>query len=164
MKPLNYKERKIGFLQFAFVFGIMILLMFSVGYLTFRTGGLGVDVLEKKHRIYTESFRKKAELNFDIEEIIKRLYQINSKERNLSQHKKYQDLISDIRNKMYESINTEKAAEDYVIYAELIAIVKETQIDLDTYEEDFEKRAIIEDLLERCEEKYIQEQEKKNKQ
>jgi hypothetical protein len=163
MKPLNYKERKINLLQFALVFGIMLLIMFLTGYLTLKTGKLGVDVLEKKHSLYSEVFRKKASLNYDLEEIIKRLYQINNKDRNLSQHKKFQDLISDVRDNIIESIKDEERPEEFVFYQEIADQIKAIQSDLDTYEEDSEKYVLIEELLERCKEKYIEEQAKKKK-
>jgi len=163
MKPLNYKERRIGLLQFGLVFGILIFILFIVGFFTLKTGGLGVDVLEKKHAAYSESFRTKATLTYDLEEIIKRLYQINNKDRNLSEHKKFQDLISDIRDKMAEIINTEKKPEEFVIYHEMLTVIKAIQSDLDTYEEDHDKYVYLEELLERCKEKYIEEQAKKKK-
>ena len=163
MKPLNYIQRKKGVLQFSLVFGILFVLMFFIGFLTVKTGGLGVDVLENKHSLYSDSFRKKATLNYDIEDIIKRFYQINSKERNLSQHKKFQDLISDISDRVSESIKTKNSSDEFIIYSELVAITKEVQSHLDTYEEDVEKYDYQQELLEHCIEKYIEELEKKNK-
>ena len=165
MKPLNYIERRKALFQFAIVFGVMIVLMYIAGFFILRTGERGVEVLEKKHSRYSDAFRKKAAFTFEIEEIIKKLHQINNKERNLSQHKKFQDLISTIRDKISEGIigGEKENAEEFIIYQELILIIKETQSDLDTYEEVNEKYINIEELLERCKEKYIEEQEKKNK-
>ncbi|MGB0879530.1 MAG: hypothetical protein ACPGTO_03085 [Polaribacter sp.] len=165
MRPLNYKERRKGLFQFAIIFGVMILLLFITGFFILKTGERGVQVLEEKHSGYSETFRKKAAFTFEVEAIIKRLYQINNKNRNLSEHKKFQALVSDIREKITESVAAEgeENIEEFIIYKELMIIIQEIQSDLDTYEEGNEEYMNIEELLARCKEKYIEEQEKKNK-
>lgn len=162
MKPLNYKERRKALFQFAIIFGVMIVMLFITGLFILKTGERGVEVLEKKHSLYSESFRKKAAFTFEVEEIIKKLHQINNKDRNLSQHKKYQDLVSNIRDNISESIlkEEEEDAEEFIVYKELIKIIKEIQSDLDTHEEVSEKYTNIEELLVRCKEKYIEDQKK----
>jgi gas vesicle protein len=164
MKPLNYKERRKALFQFSLVFGVMIIVMFITGYVMLKTGERGVQVLEIKHSRYSEAFRKKAAFTFEIEEIIKRLYQINNKKRSFSQHKKFQDLVSNMRDKITESVKKEEEenVEEFIIYQELVTIIKDIQNDLDTYEEANEKYMNIESLLERCNEKYIEEKEKTN--
>ncbi|OEK09815.1 hypothetical protein A8C32_09905 [Flavivirga aquatica] len=162
MKPLNYKERKAGLLQFILVFSMMIVIMFVTGFMTIKTGKQGVDVLEKKYTRYSDAFRKKAALSYEIEEIIKRLYQMNNKNRNLGQHKKFQDLVSNVRDRVVQGIE-EEDSEEFVIYGEMVSVIKAIQGDLDTYKEGDEKYIYLEELLERCKEKYIEEQEKKNK-
>lgn len=161
MKPLNFKERKKELIKFYLVFAVLILAVFLSGFLTLKTGEFGVDVLGKKHAEFTESFRIKATLTHDLDEIIKRLSQINNRERNLGEHKKYQDLISEIRNKMTTTINAAKKPEEFVLYSELITIIKDIQSDLDNYKEDHENYYYIEELLERCKEKYIEERRRK---
>jgi hypothetical protein len=163
MKPLNYKKRKNSIFQFILVFGAMILVLFITGFLTLKTGEYGINVLEKRHSQYTEIYKKKAALTYEVEEIIKRLYQINNKDRTSSQHKKYQNLISDIRDKITENIQKEENPDDFMVYNEMVNVIKIIQGNLDTHEEKREKYDYIETQLEQCKDKYIEEQEKKNK-
>lgn len=161
MKPLNNKERKKNLLQFTLIFGIMTLTLFISGFMTIKTAKKGIDVLEKKHARYSEIFRKKAALFFEVEEIIKKLHQLKNKDRNLSQHKKFQTLISNIRDKISESINKEEKSEEFIVYLEMVDEIKAIQNDLDIYEEGNEKYEYLDELLEKCKEKYIENQENK---
>ncbi len=163
MKPLNYTERKESIWQFVIVFFVMVSVMFIAGFLMLKTGEKGVAVLEEKNAKYSDMFRKKAEMVYNFEEIIRKLNQINNKERNLSQHKKFQDLISDDCDKIEQIIQEEENKEDFAIYTEMLTIVKDIQANTDTLKENDEKYQYIEELLERCKEKYLEEKEKKDK-
>lgn len=163
MKPLNQKERRIAKLQFFLIFGIMLSILFGCGFFTIKTGKKGVDVLEEKYAKYTSIFQEQAALSYEIDNIIKRLYQLKNKNRTLPQHKQFQLIISNLRDEISESIkqSDEKIA-DFAIYEEMINQVKTIQSVLDTYEEDNEKYHYYEDLLTKCIEKY-QEDLSKNK-
>ncbi len=161
MKPLNHEERKNTLSQFAIIFSVTTIVLFIIGFLTLFTGKLGVDVLEKRHEVYTNSFRRKATLTFQIEEIIKLLNKKNDKTRSLSQHKKFQDLISIEIEKIDSSIQEAENLEEYIIFKKMITIIKAIQGDLDAYEEGYEKYSSLNDLLERCKEKYIKDQKNK---
>lgn len=163
MKPLNYVDRRKNLLEFALIFSVTISVLFITGFLMLKTAQLGVNVLEEKHAKYSETFRKKAALTYDIEEMIKKLYQINDKNRNLSQHKKFQDLVSDIRDKVAQNISEDENPEKFTVYQEMINVIKVIQNDWDTYKEENEKYMYLEELLERCKEKYMEELEKKSK-
>ncbi len=163
MKPLNYKKRRKGYLLFVLVFGILILLLFLAGYLTIKTGEKGVIILEEKHKRYTDIYRKKAALSFEIDEIITRLNKMGTKERNLSQYKQFQSLISDIREQVIKRIDKDANPDDFLVYKEMIEEIKVIQDNYDSYKEDHEKFRFIESQLEKCKVKYIEEQGKKNK-
>lgn len=159
MKPLNLKERKKSIKQFAVVFGVMVAVMFVAGILTLTTGERGVEALELKHSRYSEMFRKKAALTYQLKEIVKRLHQINNKERSLSQHKRFQDLVSSACDEIRRSVEEEsdENKEDFAVYMEMISLIKDIQADLDVNKVDSEKYNYLENMIERCKEKYLEE-------
>ena len=163
MKPLNHSQRQKGYKSFFLVFSVLIIILFTTGFLTIKAGEKGVDVLEEKHKHYTNVFREKAALSFDIDEIIKRLNQLNTKDRNLSQYKQFQSLVTDIREQITDRIEKDSSPEAFIVYKEMVSEIKAIQDNFDTYKKDDEKYTFIEDQIEKCKEKYIEEQDKKNK-
>ena len=120
MKPLNYKERNTGLLQFILVFGIMTIVIFTSAVIAVKTGKSGVSVLQERNTDYRNIFEKKASLSNDIDEILKYLYQLKNKDRSLTQHKQFQVLISSIRDKIAETIQEGRTGNKFIVYQEMI--------------------------------------------
>ncbi|WP_459211969.1 hypothetical protein [Aquimarina rhabdastrellae] len=157
MKPLNYKERKRSTVQFVIVFVVCLFVVFWSSFVSLYTGKKGIEVLEKKHAEYNEVFEKQAAITFDMDNIIKMLYQLKNKKRTLNEHKQFQGLISNLRRDIETKIIiTEELidAEQFQLYKELLAQIKEIQTTVDNYENEAEEYLYNKELLEKCREKY----------
>ncbi len=156
MKSLNYKKRKKAQLHFLFVFSSTLLLIFCSSFFTIYAGKKGVEVLEKKHTEYNKIFEKHAAITFEIDEITKLVYKLKNKKRTLGEHKQFQGLISSMRMNIEKEIEKTEmmTVNQFQLYKELLGQIKAIQSIIDDYENEAEEYLYNRDLLEKCREKY----------
>lgn len=162
MKPLNHKERRKAFLQFTLAFSLLLLFFFLCCFFSLYTGEKGIKVLEERHAQYTAIFEKQAAFSYDIDNIIKQLYQLKNKDRTLSQHRQFQELISKMLDDIAEDIKKSEQPDNLAVYSEMVDQIKEEQVVLDQYEEDNEEYSYFNELLATCITKYQEEAKKRN--
>lgn len=163
MKALNQTERKKAGIKFISVFGLLLIVFSLCSFFTIQTGKKGISVLEKRHAGYTKIFEKQAAFSYEIDNIIKQLYQLKKKNRTLSQHRQFQGIISGLRDEINQEIADSEYEEQLAVYGEMLNQVKQIQAVLDKFEEDNEEYAYFNELLERCIEKYQEEARKQNR-
>lgn len=155
MKPLNNDNRRKQILGFSSYFVILLVFLFACSYLTLVIAKKGIILLEDKRDKYEIVFKKQAEITFELENILKNLYSLQNKERNMGEHKQMQKLITDARKLIEEEIDTvDVKNKPYMLYFEFLNQIEDFQGVMDSYQKEKEKHTHNMEQLEKCKEKY----------
>lgn len=155
MKAKNHDIRRKSILQFFGCFVLMSLIIFVCGIFTLKTAQRGVNLLEEKKSSYDQIFKKEAEVTFQLDQILKLLYSLRYKRRNLSEHKQMQMLITDAVNSIEKDIvDQSEEVPSYHLYLKMLTNVKDIQQLQDLYEVEADKRDYNMMQLEKCRSKY----------
>lgn len=156
MVAVNVVDRRRQSLIFCVAFACLLGLFFVSGTVFLVSAQHGVALLEAKKLSYNQLFQKQAEFNFSIEEIFRDLHNLRSKKRSSSEYKYMQKIITQKRMFMEEELTAldEQQKEHYILYHQLLLLIKETQAVFDTYDTESRKREYNMDQLEKCRQKY----------
>lgn len=141
---------------FSIIFACLLGGLFFSGAVTLVSAQQGVRLLETKKSSYDKLFQKQAEFNFLIEEIFRDLHNLRSKERTSNEYKYMQKIITQKRMMLEEEIAGFEGEEQshYVLYQQLLELIKDTQGVFDAYDHQSRKREYNIDQLEKCRQKY----------
>lgn len=156
MIEINIIDRRKQTLIFSAVFAFLLGVIFISGSISLISAQHGIALLEAKKSSYDRLFQKQAEFNFTIEEIFRDLHNLRSKKRTSNEYKYMQKIITKKRMLMEEEIVAleEQQQGHYVLYQQLLELVKETQEIFDAYDSQSRKREYNMDQLEKCRQKY----------
>ena len=153
METLNTDDRKQKKAIFCLVFFITLLLTALCGSASIVTAQKGISLLKEKKAEYDEMFKKQAELNFQMEELFKDLNNLKMKQRNTSEHKHMQQLITRKRLRMEDEISLIEWG-NYEIYQQMLEQIKVIQSTMDNLDRENKKRDSNMEQLEKCRMKY----------
>ena len=105
MTEKNKKERRQAMNSFAFIFGFTLLLFALFTVCTLKTAERGISMLDEKKARYDEIFRKQAGYNFRIDEMLKDMNNLATRERTDNEKAQYQMIITRHRQEMQNEIN-----------------------------------------------------------
>lgn len=161
----NKPERRRMLLLFMLSFFVLLVGIGSAGAFTLLTAQRGVALLEQKASTYDRVLQKQAEMNFQLEELFKDLHSLRTKSRTSSEYKYMQKRITQNRMLMEEELSmmNEEERKPYVIYAEILEVVKATQGELDELDAVRRDRLYNMDQLEKCRKKYQELSKSKSK-
>jgi len=160
----NKPERRRMLLLFMLSFLVLLVGIGSAGAFTLLTAQRGVALLEQKSSAYDRVLQKQAEMNFQLEELFKDLHSLRTKSRTSSEYKYMQKRITQNRMLMEEELSmmNEEERKPYVIYTEILEVVKATQGELDELDAVRRDRLYNMDQLEKCRKKYQELSKSKN--
>ena len=103
-------------------------------------------------------------MNFQLEELFKDLHSLRTKSRTSSEYKYMQKRITQNRMLMEEELSmmNEEERKPYIIYAEILEVIKATQGELDELDAVRRDRLYNMDQLEKCRKKYQELSKSKN--
>ncbi|ATV31911.1 hypothetical protein [Prevotella intermedia] len=137
MTEKNKKERRQAMNSFAFIFGFTLLLFALFAVCTLKTAERGISMLDEKKARYDEIFRKQAGYNFRIDEMLKDMNNLATRERTDNEKAQYQMIITRHRQEMQDEINQAEAdTTNYALYNVLFNQLQATQETTPTYFEE----------------------------
>lgn len=154
MEAENKKVRLKAKLRFTLVFVITLIVITTGGVVMVITAQKGITLLESKKTEYDEVFKKQAELNFQIEELLRNLNNLKTKRRNTSEHKHMQKLITKKRILMESDINMQSDKSKYEVYQVMLDQIRIIQSSMDELDRESKKREGNMEQLEKCRIKY----------
>ena len=154
MEAENKKVRLKAKLRFTLVFVITLIVITTGGVVMVITAQKGIILLESKKTEYDEVFKKQAELNFQIEELLRNLNNLKTKRRNTSEHKHMQKLITKKRILMESDINMQSDKSKYEVYQVMLDQIRIIQSSMDELDRESKKREGNMEQLEKCRIKY----------
>ena len=144
MEAENKIARLKAKLRFTLVFAIALIVTTTGGIVTIVTAQKGISLLESK----------KAELNFQIEELFRDLNNLKTKRRNSSEHKHMQKLITKKRLLMENDIAMQADKSKYEVYKAMLEQIRVIQSSMDDLDRESKKRESNMEQLEKCRIKY----------
>lgn len=154
MEAENKKVRLKAKLRFTLVFVITLIVITTGGVVMVITAQKGIILLESKKTEYDEVFKKQAELNFQIEELLRNLNNLKTKRRNTSEHKHMQKLITKKRILLESDINMQSDKSKYEVYQVMLDQIRIIQSSMDELDRESKKREGNMEQLEKCRIKY----------
>ena len=164
MEIKNKEDRRRTTRQFCLVFFLLLTVMFAAGAVTLVTAQKGAALLEEKKAAYERTIQKQAEINFQLEHIFKDLHNLRTQPRTINEYKQMQKIITEQRMMMEQEIVSlsPEEQERYVIFSQILEVVKKTQETLDASDAESRKRVYNIDQLEKCRQKYQKQTRLKN--
>lgn len=164
MEIKNKEDRRRTIRQFCLVFFLLLTVMFVAGAVTLVTAQKGAALLEEKKAAYERTIQKQAEINFQLEHIFKDLHNLRTQPRTINEYKQMQKIITEQRMMIEQEIVSlsPEEQERYVIFSQILEIVKKTQETLDASDAESRKRVYNMDQLEKCRQKYQEQTRLKN--
>lgn len=146
------------------VFFLLLTVMFVAGVVTLVTAQRGAALLEEKKSAYERTFQKQAEFNFQLEHIFKDLHNLRTQPRTMNEYKQMQKIITRQRMMMEQEIVSlsPEEQEHYIIFSQILEVVKKMQETLDASDAESRKRVYNMDQLEKCRQKYQEQNRIKN--
>lgn len=155
MEAMNIDERKSAKWKFSIIFIVTLLIITLCGSISIVTAQKGISLLENKKQEYDEVFKKQAEFNFQMEELFRDLNSLKTKERNASEHKHLQNLITKDRQLMENEIaGFKQYRSNYEIYQIMLNQIKTIQATMDDLNREAKRRESNIEQLEKCRNKY----------
>lgn len=156
MEIKNKEDRRRTTRQFCLVFFLLLTVMFAAGAVTLVTAQKGAALLEEKKAAYERTIQKQAEIYFQLEHIFKDLHNLRTQPRTINEYKQMQKIITEQRMMMEQEIVSlsPEEQERYVIFSQILEVVKKTQETLDASDAESRKRVYNIDQLEKCRQKY----------
>lgn len=155
MEAMNIDERKSAKWKFSIIFIVTLLIITLCESISIVTAQKGISLLENKKQEYDEVFKKQAEFNFQMEELFRDLNSLKTKERNASEHKHLQNLITKDRQLMENEIaGFKQYRSNYEIYQIMLNQIKTIQATMDDLNREAKRRESNIEQLEKCRNKY----------
>ena len=128
MDAKNKKERKSAITSFSLLFFFTLLLFLLLGITTLTTAKKGISMLEEKKVRYDEIFRKQADYNFRIDNLLRNINSLKNKDRTNNEHKQLQQIITQERVRMEDEIEMMDADSVYFsLYKAMLYQIQATQ-------------------------------------
>ena len=160
----NQSERRRLLWLFTLSFLLLLAGVGGAGAFTLLTAQKGIALLEQKASSYDRVLQKQAEMNFQLEALIKDLHSLRTKPRTSNEYKYMQKRITQNRVLMEEELSgmSEEERKPYKVYGEMLEVIKATQEELDELDAARRDRLYNKDQLEKCREKYQELSKRKN--
>ena len=148
MDAKNKKERKSAITSFSLLFFFTLLLFLLLGITTLTTAKKGISMLEEKKVRYDEIFRKQADYNFRIDNLLRNINSLKNKDRTNNEHKQLQQIITQERVRMEDEIEMMDADSVYFsLYKAMLYQIQETQeVSDQLYKESRQREYYLEQL------------------
>ena len=148
MDAKNKKERKSAITSFSLLFFFTILLFLLLGITTLTTAKKGISMLEEKKVRYDEIFRKQADYNFRIDNLLRNINSLKNKDRTNNEHKQLQQIITQERVRMEDEIEMMDADSVYFsLYKAMLYQIQATQeVSDQLYKESRQREYYLEQL------------------
>lgn len=155
MEATNKKSR-LKAKQIFYLFFVVTLVIITIGGVVgIVTAREGIALLEEKKTEYDAIFKQQAELNFQLEDLFRDMNNLRTKQRNSSEHKHMQQLISKKRVQMEKEITgSDIDNTKYEIYQTVLEQIKTVQATMDELDRESKKRESNIEQLEKCRIKY----------
>ena len=154
MEAENKKARLKAKLRFSLVFAIALIVTTAGGVVTIITAQKGISLLKSKKAEYDDVFKKQAEFNFQIEELLRNLNNLKTKRRNSSDYKHMQKLITDKRLLMEIEMAAYSDKIKLEAYEAMLEQLRINQSSMDELDRERKKRESNMEQLEKCRIKY----------
>ena len=148
MDAKNKKERKSAITSFSLLFFFTLLLFLLLGITTLTTAKKGISMLEEKKVRYDEIFRKQADYNFRIDNLLRNINSLKNKDRTNNEHKQLQQMITQERVRMEDEIEMMDADSVYFsLYKAMLYQIQATQeVSDQLYKESRQREYYLEQL------------------
>lgn len=148
MDAKNKKERKSTITSFSLLFFFTLLLFLLLGITTLTTAKKGISMLEEKKVRYDEIFRKQADYNFRIDNLLRNINSLKNKDRTNNEHKQLQQIITQERVRMEDEIEMMDADSVYFsLYKAMLYQIQATQeVSDQLYKESRQREYYLEQL------------------
>ena len=148
MDAKNKKERKSAITSFSLLFFFTLLLFLLLGITTLTTAKKGISMLEEKKVQYDEIFRKQADYNFRIDNLLRNINSLKNKDRTNNEHKQLQQIITQERVRMEDEIEMMDADSVYFsLYKAMLYQIQATQeVSDQLYKESRQREYYLEQL------------------
>lgn len=148
MDAKNKKERKSAITSFSLLFFFTLLLFLLLGITTLTTAKKGISMLEEKKVRYDEIFRKQADYNFRIDNLLRNINSLKNKDRTNNEHKQLQQIITQERVHMEDEIEMMDADSVYFsLYKAMLRQIQATQeVSDQLYKESRQREYYLEQL------------------
>lgn len=148
MDAKNKKERKSAITSFSLLFFFTLLLFLLLGITTLTTAKKGISMLEEKKVRYDEIFRKQADYNFRIDNLLRNINSLKNKDRTNNEHKQLQQIITQERVRMEDEIEMMDADSVYFsLYKAMLRQIQATQeVSDQLYKESGQREYYLEQL------------------
>ena len=148
MDAKNKKERKSAINSFSLLFFFTLLLFLLLGITTLTTAKKGISMLEEKKVRYDEIFRKQADYNFRIDNLLRNINSLKNKDRTNNEHKQLQQIITQERVRMEDEIEMMDADSVYFsLYKAMLHQIQATQeVSDQLYKESRQREYYLEQL------------------
>ena len=148
MDAKNKKERKSAITSFSLLFFFTLLLFLLLGITTLTTAKKGISMLEEKKVLYDEIFRKQADYNFRIDNLLRNINSLKNKDRTNNEHKQLQQIITQERVRMEDEIEMMDADSVYFsLYKAMLRQIQATQeVSDQLYKESRQREYYLEQL------------------
>jgi hypothetical protein len=148
MDAKNKKERKSAITSFSLLFFFTLLLFLLLGITTLTTAKKGISMLEEKKVRYDEIFRKQADYNFRIDNLLRNINSLKNKDRTNNEHKQLQQIITQERVRMEDEIEMMDADSVYFsLYKAMLRQIQATQeVSDQLYKESRQREYYLEQL------------------
>ena len=148
MDAKNKKERKSAITSFSLLFFFTLLLFLLLGITTLTTAKKGISMLEEKKVQYDEIFRKQADYNFRIDNLLRNINSLKNKDRTNNEHKQLQQIITQERVRMEDEIEMMDADSVYFsLYKAMLRQIQATQeVSDQLYKESRQREYYLEQL------------------
>lgn len=148
MDAKNKKERKSAITSFSLLFFFTLLLFLLLGITTLTTAKKGISMLEEKKVRYDEIFRKQADYNFRIDNLLRNINSLKNKDRTNNEHKQLQQIITQERVRMEDEIEMMYADSVYFsLYKAMLYQIQATQeVSDQLYKESRQREYYLEQL------------------
>ena len=148
MDAKTKKERKSAITSFSLLFFFTLLLFLLLGITTLTTAKKGISMLEEKKVRYDEIFRKQADYNFRIDNLLRNINSLKNKDRTNNEHKQLQQIITQERVRMEDEIEMMDADSVYFsLYKAMLRQIQATQeVSDQLYKESRQREYYLEQL------------------
>ena len=148
MDAKNKKERKSAITSFSLLFFFTLLLFLLLGITTLTTAKKGISMLEEKKVRYDEIFRKQADYNFRIDNLLRNINSLKNKDRTNNEHKQLQQIMTQERVRMEDEIEMMDADSVYFsLYKAMLYQIQATQeVSDQLYKESRQREYYLEQL------------------
>lgn len=148
MDAKNKKERKSAITSFSLLFFFTLLLFLLLGITTLTTAKKGISMLEEKKVRYDEIFRKQADYNLRIDNLLRNINSLKNKDRTNNEHKQLQQIITQERVRMEDEIEMMDADSVYFsLYKAMLRQIQATQeVSDQLYKESRQREYYLEQL------------------